>query len=115
MRSARGPARAPASSQRVLTPSAAGQYSVNFQTGVYTFFSADATLAILISYLYNISGTGTQVKITNQLLGTTPTFKATFYQMISPGSGGTKGFAIRLNAFTSSKLMLPTKIQSVRH
>jgi hypothetical protein len=43
------------------------------------------------------------------------TFKTTFYQMISPGSGGTKGSAIRLNACTSSKLMLPTKIQSVRH
>lgn len=96
--------------RRVLTPSSAGQYSVNFTSGQYTFFSSDATLAILISYTYNISGTGTQVKITNQLLGTTPTFKTTFYQQISPGSGGVKGLSVRLNACTATKLSLPTKV-----
>ena len=96
--------------QRVASPSAVGQYSVNYASGIYTFYSGDATLAILISYLYNISGVGTKVTITNQLLGTTPTWKATFYQMISPGSSGTKGLAVRLNACTSSKLMMPTKV-----
>ena len=35
---------------RVTTPSAAGQYSVNFATGLYTFSSADASAAVLISY-----------------------------------------------------------------
>src|SRR5260370_37252222 len=30
---------------RVTTPSAAGQYSVNFSTGIYTFSSADASAA----------------------------------------------------------------------
>jgi len=44
--------------QRVAAPSQAGQYSVNFATGVYTFASADATAPVLISYTYNVTGTG---------------------------------------------------------
>ena len=44
--------------QRVSAPSQAGQYSVNFATGVYTFASADATAPVLISYTYNVTGTG---------------------------------------------------------
>src|SRR5246500_3594184 len=35
---------------RVTTPTAAGQYSVNFATGAYAFSSADTSAAILISY-----------------------------------------------------------------
>src|SRR6516225_11920584 len=58
---------------RVTTPAAAGQYSVNFATGVYTFSSADAGLAVLISYTYNITATGQKITITNQLMGTMPT------------------------------------------
>src|SRR5438270_4281365 len=38
---------------RVTTPSAAGQYSVNLATGIYTFAAADAGAALLLSYLYN--------------------------------------------------------------
>jgi hypothetical protein len=90
---------------RVTTPSAAGQYSVNFATGVYTFSSADAGLAVLISYTYNITSTGQKITITNQLMGTMPTFKATFYTTYSG-----KGTALRLNACTASKLSLPTRI-----
>src|SRR6267154_691510 len=36
---------------RVTTPSAAGQYSVNLTTGIYTFAAADANASLLISYL----------------------------------------------------------------
>src|SRR5262249_11463601 len=64
---------------RVTTPSAAGQYSVNFATGVYTFSSADASAAILVSYTYNIVTSGNKLTMTNQSMGLTPTFKATFY------------------------------------
>src|SRR5580658_9204121 len=35
---------------RVTTPAAAGQYSVNLATGVYTFAAADADAGLLISY-----------------------------------------------------------------
>jgi hypothetical protein len=90
---------------RVATPSSAGQYSVNFATGVYTFSAADASTGLLLSYTYNVATSGSKVAITNQLMGTTPTFKATFYSTY-----GGSGTALRLNACTASKLSLPTKI-----
>jgi hypothetical protein len=90
---------------RVTTPSAAGQYSVNFSTGVYTFSSADAGLAVLISYTYNVTSSGEKITITNQLMGIMPTFKSTFYTTYSG-----KGTALRLNACAAQKLSLPTRI-----
>jgi hypothetical protein len=90
---------------RVTTPAAAGQYSVNFTTGVYTFSSADASAAVLISYTYGTTTSGSKLTITNQLMGTTPTFKATFYSTY-----GGNGTALRLNACTADKLSLPTKV-----
>ncbi|HZT90208.1 MAG TPA: hypothetical protein VFA12_19735 [Stellaceae bacterium] len=99
---------------RVTTPASAGQYSVNFATGVYTFSAADASAALLISYTYNVTTAGSKITLTNQLLGTTPTFKATFYQPISPygigGSAQNAPLALRLNACTASKFSLPTKL-----
>lgn len=95
---------------RVATPAAAGQYSVNFATGVYTFAAADANAALLISYTYNTATGGSRITLSNALMGTTPTFKATFYQAISPGSSPAAPLALRLNACTSSKLSLPTKV-----
>ncbi|MGC2200923.1 MAG: hypothetical protein WA633_12365 [Stellaceae bacterium] len=92
---------------RVTTPSAAGQYSVNFSDGVYTFSAADASTAILISYTYNMTTSGSKLTITNQLMGFTPTFKATFYTAYD-GSGT----ALRLNACTANKLSLPTKLDT---
>jgi len=59
---------------RVSSVAAAGQYSVNFSTGVYTFYSGDASAAVEISYTYLPVTGGTKITITNQLLGTTPTF-----------------------------------------
>jgi hypothetical protein len=90
---------------RVTTPSAAGQYSVNFASGVYTFAAADANAALLISYTYNITTVGNKLTLTNQLMGTTPVFKATFYTTYSG-----EGMAFRLNACTATKLSMPTKI-----
>jgi hypothetical protein len=95
---------------RVATPAAAGQYSVNFATGVYTFAAADAGAALLISYTYNVTTNGNKITLANPLMGVTPTFKATFYQAVSPGSSPAAPLALRLNACTSSKLSLPTKV-----
>jgi hypothetical protein len=92
---------------RVTTPSAAGQYSVNFSTGTYTFSAADASAAVLISYTFNTATNGSKLTITNQLMGTTPTFKATFYTSYN-GSGT----ALRLNACTANKLSFPTKVDT---
>lgn len=90
---------------RVTTPSAAGQYSVNFATGVYTFSAADADAALVLSYTYNVTTSGSKLTITNQLMGILPTFKATFYTTYQ-----SKSTALRLNACAASKLSLPTKL-----
>lgn len=93
---------------RVTTPSAAGQYSVNTATGIYTFAAADAAASLLVSYLYN-STTGKKLVLTNQLIGFTPTFKATFYTTKTT-QGVPAGLSLVLNACTATKLSLPTKI-----
>ena len=92
---------------RVTTPSAAGQYSVNFANGVYTFSSADGNAAVMISYTYNIATSGSKLTLTNQPMGITPTFKATFYTAYNGN-----GTALRLNACTATKLSLPTKLDT---
>lgn len=62
----------------VKVPSAptVGQYSVATSTGVYTFNATDVGVSVLISYMYTLSATGTQLNITNQLMGFAPTFQA---------------------------------------
>ena len=94
---------------RVTTPAAAGQYSVNFATGVYTLSAADANAPLLVSYLYTVGSAGKKLVLTNQLMGTTPTFKATFYTSKTT-QGVPAGLALVLNACTASKLSLPTRI-----
>ena len=93
---------------RVTTPSSAGQYSVNPSTGVYTFAAADASAALLVSYLYAPTSSGKKLVVINQLMGFTPTFKATFYTVKST-LGVSAGLALVLNACTATKLSLPTK------
>ena len=92
---------------RVTTPSSAGQYSVNMASGIYTFAAADAGAALVVSYLFN-SSSGKKLALTNQLMGFTPTFKATFYTSKTT-QGVPAGLALVLNACTASKLSLPTK------
>src|SRR5437899_4133458 len=93
---------------RVTTPSAAGQYSVNPTTGIHTFAAADAGASLLNSYLYNISSSGKKLVLTNQLMGYTPTFKATFYTTKTTQTMPA-GLALVLNACTAMKLSLPSK------
>ena len=93
---------------RVTTPSGAGEYAVNLATGIYTFAAADAAASLLVSYLYN-STSGKKLVLTNQLIGYTPTFKATFYTTKTT-QGVAAGLALVLNACTATKLSLPTRI-----
>ena len=93
---------------RVTTPSGAGQYSVNAASGIYTFAAADAGAALLVSYLYS-SNAGRKLVLTNQLMGYTPTFRATFYTTKTT-QGVPAGLALVLNACTATKLTLPTKV-----
>lgn len=54
---------------------AIGEYSVS-SGGTYTFFSADASAPVRLSYAYNDTTTGGQTQIvTNQLIGLAPTFQ----------------------------------------
>lgn len=57
---------------RGATASAIGIYSVT--AGVYSFNSADASAAVLISYAYTDTG-GQKITLANQPIGTTPTFQ----------------------------------------
>jgi hypothetical protein len=97
---------------RVTTPANAGEYSVNLSTGVYTFASPDAGLAVKVSYSYNQATSGRQVQVTNQVQGTTPYWKCTIYQKVSPGSPGAGSLSLpwvwHLNACSSSSLSFPT-------
>lgn len=94
---------------RVTTPSAAGQYSVNLATGIYTLSAADAAAQLSVSYLYNNPTGGKKLVLTNQLMGYTPTFKATFYTTKTT-QGVPAGLTLVLNACTATKLSLPTRI-----
>jgi hypothetical protein len=93
---------------RVATPAGAGQYSVNLATGIYTLSAGDASAALLVSYLYNTTA-GKKLVVTNQLMGYTPTFKATFYTSKTT-QGVPAGLSLVLNACTATKLTLPSKI-----
>lgn len=50
-----------------------GQYSVS--AGVYTFAAADASAAIVISYSYTNATQGVTYSLTQQLMGSSPTFE----------------------------------------
>jgi hypothetical protein len=93
---------------RVASSPATGQYSVNTATGVYTFNAMDASASVLISYTYTSTvATAQQFTISNQLLGTTPTFQMQLY-----GKDPNTGTPFNFKAYfaTTSKLSLATKI-----
>ena len=89
---------------RVASAPAQGQYSA--ASGVYTFNAADTGVAVLIDYLYTAATGGTKVALSNQAMGTTPTFMGVF----STTASG-KNVTLKLNLCTSSKLSLQTKIE----
>lgn len=85
----------------VSAPAAAGQYSVS--AGVYTFFSADASQGIYISYTYT-STSGVQIPITNTLMGAGPAFSILLSQ---PFDG--RQVTYQFNSCRTAKLSMPTK------
>lgn len=91
---------------RVASGPAAGQYSVS--AGVYTFAAADASAAVLISYTYSsTAATAQQFTISNQLMGTTPTFQA---QLMGKDPNTGTPLNLKLYNCTSSKLSMATKL-----
>lgn len=94
--------------QRVSSVSAAGQYSVS--AGVYTFFSADASAAVLITYTSTITtATSQKLIVTNQPIGTTPTFQLDYYTNLNQPSS--TPFALRIFSCVASKYTLPFKLE----
>ncbi len=89
---------------RVASGPVAGQYSV--ASGVYTFSTGDASAAVLIDYLYTSATGGTRLALSNQTMGVTPTFMGVF----SANVGG-KIATLKLNACTSNKLSVATKLE----
>lgn len=94
--------------KRVTSPSNTLEYSVNLATGVYTFASVDTTIPVSLSYVYTLT-TGKKIDLTNQFMGYTPTFTATFYTIRS-GAIVSGALALRLNACTASRLSIPTRL-----
>ena len=91
---------------RVSSVAAAGQYSVNTATGVYTFHSGDASAAVLLSYSYAIASTGETITISNQLIGAAPTFKNVLTQPYN-----SQRQTLVLNACVAGKLSGGTKTE----
>ncbi len=92
---------------KVTTITAAGQYTV--AAGVYTFGTADASAAVLISYGYTSTASGQKAVIGNPLLGVTPTFQIDFYQL-NPNVSGAQ-WSFRLFQCISTKLSIGSKLE----
>lgn len=96
---------------RVAAAPAAGQYSVNVGTGVYTFASADnvSAIQVLISYRYSTAVAGTFRSIlANKLLGDAPVFSLDLYQR-NPNSA--QQWSLRLYQVISTGLSLALKLE----
>ena len=87
---------------KVVSGPAAGQYSVS--AGIYTFAAADASAAVLLSYLYTSSTTGNKLVITNQLMGQAPTFKLRLFNTYQG-----RATVYEFNQAQSSKLTLNSR------
>jgi hypothetical protein len=92
---------------KVASAPTAGQYSVT--AGVYLFASADnvSGISVLISYAYHFAtgATGQNMIITNNPIGTTPTFQVDYKSTLY---GAT--YYLRLFAAVGSKVALAHKI-----
>jgi hypothetical protein len=85
---------------------AVGQYTVNTATGTYTFSAAANTAGatVVISYMYALPATGTQLNITNQLMGFAPVI-----QVLLGNFYNNNQFNVLLYSVIASKLNFATK------
>ena len=90
----------------VASAPALGQYSVS--AGVYTFSSADAGAAVLISYSYTVAAVGESIAVTSQLIGPSITFSANLFAA-DPTTG--KQFSMLLYNCVAEKLAFGTKLE----
>ena len=91
----------------VASNPSAGQYAVS-AGGVYTFASADAGAAVLISYTYTVAASGESIAVSSQLIGPSVTFSANLFAS-DPGTG--KQFSVMLYNCVAEKLSFGTKVE----
>jgi hypothetical protein len=89
---------------RVASAPAAGQYSLNATTGVYTFNTADTGKQVAISYEYSAAAGGAFWNMTNELMGYTPSFT-----VLLQNEYDGKKLVVKLNRCVSGKLNVPLK------
>lgn len=91
---------------------AAGKYSVSSTgaAGLYTFAAADQGLGIKVTFTSSsTAGNGQTIAVTNQNIGTTPTFQLDYYTAVNQPTS--KAFAVRVYQAVSSKLTFPFKLE----
>jgi hypothetical protein len=88
----------------VATLTAAGQYT--YAAGVYTFYSADASAAVLFSYSYTVSTSGSTVTISNTAAGAANSFQT----MMGASYNGLETNFLLYACIPSSLKLLDTKI-----
>lgn len=89
---------------KVAANPATGEYAL--ANGVYTFAAGDVGVAVLIDYLYTTATGGSRITLSNQFMGTTPTFMGIFTAHV-----GAKVATMKLNLCTSTKLSFATKLE----
>lgn len=94
--------------QRVASGAITGQYSVVLSTGTYTFAVADE-VALLFNYSNFSASSGQQMNVTNQLIGTTPTFQLDYWTNLNQPAS--KPFAVRLFGCIADKITLAGKLE----
>jgi hypothetical protein len=86
------------------TAAAAGYYSVNTTTGVYTFSSLDNARAVYIDYTYTNSTVGATIALTAEIMGYAPQCTMDLW-----GNFRGKYLGIRLNQATLGSWTYPTR------
>jgi len=87
---------------RVASAPTVGQYSV--AAGVYTFNTTENTTVVLISYTFTAAAVGSQLNITNQLMGFAPTIQVLLETVYNANQ-----FSVLLYSVVASKLSFATK------
>lgn len=91
--------------RRVASGPTTGQYSLNEETGVYTFAAADAGGVVFINYRYTATITGSKAStVMNLDMGDIPTFSLDLYTEYKG-----KFLALHLYKCVSSKISFATK------
>lgn len=85
---------------------AAGQYK--YAAGIYTFYLADASAAILITYSSTVTG-GQSLTVANKLIGVTPTFQLDYYTTLNQPSA--KSLIFRVFACISDSADFSFKLE----